>query len=351
MIMGFYVRKSLKAGPFRFNLSSSGIGVSAGVPGFRVGTGPRGNYVHMGANGVYYRASGSGGVAGPRSAPGPAVRYGNQIQLEDITGASVEELVPSAGGDLVNQLNAAESRIRLGWPVFWAVLALGLITMPFGLIIWSLGVPLIWWLFLRDAARKSVVVFYDVNDTDAAEYAAMVDAAVALSHAKGLWRVVSSGQVQAGYQQKTNAGAGQLVGRVVSTVSHIGPKALVTNVAVPTINAGKSSLHFLPDRVLLHENKRYTDFAYPAFSVTSRETRFIENAAGYPADGHKVGETWQYVNVKGGPDRRFANNPVLPIFRYAEISMHTASGFRWELQTSLLGPASEMTRAVSSRSH
>ena len=35
-------------GPFRFNLSKSGLGVSAGVPGFRVGTGPRGNYVHMG---------------------------------------------------------------------------------------------------------------------------------------------------------------------------------------------------------------------------------------------------------------------------------------------------------------
>jgi hypothetical protein len=34
----------------------SGLGVSAGVPGFRVGTGPRGNYVHMGRHGVYCRA-------------------------------------------------------------------------------------------------------------------------------------------------------------------------------------------------------------------------------------------------------------------------------------------------------
>lgn len=52
--MGFYVRKSLKAAPFRFNVSKSGLGVSAGVPGFRVGTGPRGNYVHAGSHGVYY---------------------------------------------------------------------------------------------------------------------------------------------------------------------------------------------------------------------------------------------------------------------------------------------------------
>jgi hypothetical protein len=54
-LMGFYIRKSVKAGPFRLNLSKSGIGVSAGIPGLRVGAGPRGTYVHMGGHGVYYR--------------------------------------------------------------------------------------------------------------------------------------------------------------------------------------------------------------------------------------------------------------------------------------------------------
>lgn len=63
--MSFYIRKSIKAGPFRFNLSKSGLGVSAGIPGFRVGTGPRGNYVHMGRNGIYYRASVNGQVDVP----------------------------------------------------------------------------------------------------------------------------------------------------------------------------------------------------------------------------------------------------------------------------------------------
>ena len=38
--LGLYIRKSIKAGPFRFNLSKSGIGVSAGVPGFRIGNAP-----------------------------------------------------------------------------------------------------------------------------------------------------------------------------------------------------------------------------------------------------------------------------------------------------------------------
>jgi len=46
--MGFYIRKSFRAGPIRLNLSKSGLGLSAGVTGLRVGTGPRGTYVHGG---------------------------------------------------------------------------------------------------------------------------------------------------------------------------------------------------------------------------------------------------------------------------------------------------------------
>ena len=40
--MGFYYRKSVNLGPFRVNLSKSGLGYSAGGRGFRVGTTVRG---------------------------------------------------------------------------------------------------------------------------------------------------------------------------------------------------------------------------------------------------------------------------------------------------------------------
>jgi hypothetical protein len=53
--MGFYIRKAFKAGPFRLNLSKSGLGVSFGVKGARIGSGPRGSYVHAGRYGLYYR--------------------------------------------------------------------------------------------------------------------------------------------------------------------------------------------------------------------------------------------------------------------------------------------------------
>ena len=53
--MPFYLRKSVRLGPIRFNLSKSGIGLSGGVTGFRVGVRPNGrSYVHAGRYGLYY---------------------------------------------------------------------------------------------------------------------------------------------------------------------------------------------------------------------------------------------------------------------------------------------------------
>ena len=61
--MGFYYRKSVNLGPFRVNLSKSGLGYSVGGRGFRVGTTPRGRkYTSFSipGTGIGYRKSGAG---------------------------------------------------------------------------------------------------------------------------------------------------------------------------------------------------------------------------------------------------------------------------------------------------
>lgn len=56
--MGFRIRKSIKIGPLRVNLSKSGIGGSVGVKGFRVGVSSKGNgYWNAGTGIVQYRGS------------------------------------------------------------------------------------------------------------------------------------------------------------------------------------------------------------------------------------------------------------------------------------------------------
>ena len=61
--MGFYYRKSLRYGPFRVNLSKSGIGYSVGGPGFRMGTSARGrrySTFSIPGTGIGYRTSRAG---------------------------------------------------------------------------------------------------------------------------------------------------------------------------------------------------------------------------------------------------------------------------------------------------
>jgi len=53
--MAFYLRRSMRVGPFRLNFSKSGLGISGGVTGARIGMGPRGAYLHGGRQGLYYR--------------------------------------------------------------------------------------------------------------------------------------------------------------------------------------------------------------------------------------------------------------------------------------------------------
>ncbi|MCA2210572.1 DUF4236 domain-containing protein [Nocardia rosealba] len=332
--MGIYVRQSLKAGPFRFNLSNSGIGVSAGVPGFRIGSGPRGNYVHAGAHGVYYRAS----LGGARTLPPRQINTtrqppGNPIPMADLTGADAIQLLPTGPGDLIEQLNSAAATARTA-P--WAAAVFGilvLVTFPLGLLILVIAVPVVWWLSLFDQARQNVVVFYDVTDQPAVWFATLTEATSEFAASQGKWRVNAQGGLATVHQRKTHGNASTVLGRAPVTVGFDNPHGLVTNVAVPTITCGNDRLYFLPDRLLVGTGKRYSDVSYTNLWVQTSVHRFIESGP-VPLDGIRVDTTWQFANVKGGPDRRFKNNRMLPVMQYGRVRFATHSGLNWDLQFS-----------------
>lgn len=59
--MGFYYRKSVNLGPFRVNVSKSGVGYSVGGPGFRTGVSSRNkkySVFSIPGTGVGYRTTG-----------------------------------------------------------------------------------------------------------------------------------------------------------------------------------------------------------------------------------------------------------------------------------------------------
>ena len=62
--MGFYYRKSVHLGPFRVNLSRSGLGYSLGTRGFRTGISARGRRYttfSLPGTGLGYRTGGRSG--------------------------------------------------------------------------------------------------------------------------------------------------------------------------------------------------------------------------------------------------------------------------------------------------
>lgn len=103
--MGFYLRKSFNFGPFRLNLSKSGLGASVGVKGARVNINPKGVVgVHAGRGGLYYRKSlgrlGVGAAASPPALPQhsdpAALAFEARMQLID---RAVDESVARVKSD------------------------------------------------------------------------------------------------------------------------------------------------------------------------------------------------------------------------------------------------------------
>ncbi|WP_234810354.1 3'-5' exonuclease [Mycolicibacterium moriokaense] len=267
--------------------------------------------------------------------------------MEDVTGSTALELIPTGGGDVVDQLNTAAARIAWGWWATGAAILLGLLTLPYGLIIWAALAPVCVWLILNDRARKTVVLFYDVEDEHFTWFDSLVRTWPWLTGSQKIWRVLQSGNIATTYQFKTNSGASRLINRVNAAATTEGPKQLTTNIAVPAITAGKAALYFLPDRILVREGNHFSDLAYAHLNVYANDTRFIEDGA-TPGDAIQVGQTWQYVNVKGGPDRRYKNNRVLPIMRYETLDFASGHGLQWHLQVSRKDAAAPVARVIMS---
>lgn len=362
--MGFYIRKALKVGPFRFNLSRSGIGISAGVTGFRLGTGPRGNYIHMGRGGLYFRQSlNSGGAThngGRRPAPPPQFApeetgsLGTVGPLQEIESGSVQTMVDASSADLLQEINEKRKTPRLlpgAIAVTLIALVLLLITgantaspLPMELIVLAavVGGLFCWFVSLKDAMRKTTVIMYDLEPEAEAAYTELHDAFTVLKSCARTWHIQARAQVR---NAKYHAGAGSVLERTAISLSTGAPPLVKCNVDVPLIPAGKQTLAFMPDRLLVFEPTSVGAVDYRDLIAVYDESRFIEDET-LPRDATVVGRTWRYVNKNGGPDRRFNNNPEIPICLYDQIHLSSSTGLNEVIQLSKQGACAAFRSAV-----
>lgn len=363
--MGFYVRKSVKVGPFRFNLSGSGVSVSAGVRGFRVGTGPRGNYVHMGLGGIYYRATipRRSGAAGSTHAPRalssrvavppvpvlePSIPVGTHGPMVDIDSIAASEIVDSSSAELLAEMSAKKKKVRL-WPLAAAATLAAIayaFTLPWPtwppIVAAALGVVAIAFAYRRDVLAKTVVLFYGMEPELEQGYGLLHERAAQLAGCAKVWHIQAQAQVR---DRKYHAGANQLVRRKATSIRKAEPPYLKTNVETVAVDVGAQVLHFFPDRVLIYDAQGVGAVGYRELSLSVQRSRFIESET-VPSDATVVDRTWAYVNKNGGPDKRFKNNRKLPVCAYDELTIRSASGINEVVQLSRSGVAQGFVAAV-----
>lgn len=354
--MGFYLRKSISVGPLRFNLSKSGVGVSAGVRGFRVGTGPRGNYVHMGRGGIYYRSTltprtqhlrrPSPGLPAPENAT--TVPPGTHEALEEIESVPAAQMIDSSSADLLREMDEKRKLVRWGPPAVAATVVALLfslyasrpgVAVPIVLIIGALS---IWYSFRRDALVKTVVLLYEMDSEVERNYGLLHEWATFLAGCAKVWHIEAQGRV---LDRKYHAGASHLIRRRPTFLRAMEPPFLKTNIETVAIGVGKQVLHLFPDRILVFEPNGVGAVSYSDLRVDVEQTRFVEDGP-VPNDATVVDHTWRFVNQNGGPDRRFKDNRQLPICLYDEITLHTTSGLHERLQVSRHSVADGFAKAI-----
>jgi hypothetical protein len=352
--MGFYLRKSISVGPSRFNLSKSGVGVSAGVKGLRFGVGPRGNYVHMGRAGLYYRATIPQQVSpSPESRPAvpnaaPPVPPGTHAPLQEIESADISRIVDSSSRELLNELNQKQQKVRhfpfvaVGSAIF---LLIGLASWPKWLVALFvlIAIAACYAAHSRDVLAKTAVLFYDFEPEIEEAYGRLHGCASSLAACAGTWHIEAEGQV---LDRKYHAGASSLVRRKSTFIRKAEPPYLKTNVETISIGVGRQTLHFFPDRVLVYDKDGVGAVNYRDLRLGVQPGRFIEDGP-VLYDAKVVDRTWRYVNKSGGPDRRFKDNKELPICLYEQISLSSASGLNELIQVSRCGVAEDFAEAIT----
>ena len=134
-----------------------------------------------------------------------------------------------------------------------------------------------------------------------------------------LWEITSS-SAHYGLEKKYHAGCGASVSREKVNVDHGLPFPFRANIKGYVLRLHGAKFVFLPDCVYVIQGHRCQPLSYEQIKWQINMTNFVESGS-VPPDAQIVDQTWQYVNKKGGPDRRFSYNPQLPVCRYGELSL------------------------------
>ena len=124
------------------------------------------------------------------------------------------------------------------------------------------------------------------------------------------------------------------------------PRVIKSNITPPAIKSGKETIYFLPDFLLVVDDKKVGAVGYDKLAIRSQQSNFIE-AGIVPSDTVVLYHVWKHPNKGGGPDRRFADNVQLPVCQYEAIHLTSSNGLNELLEVSKVGVTEPFAKAIT----
>jgi Holliday junction DNA helicase RuvB len=282
-----------------------------------VATADQGNWklIHLvndpSVQGWVYASLLTGGSSGPPPTSSPE---GEDAQ----DSASEDSSTEASGGGL----------IPISWPVSSGlILIVGLVTVPI--------------VVQLDKDRKTFELNYNLDAEEEARFERICAGLRGLQASDRVWCVE-------GEQESTDTpGISHIIERRTPVrVASVAPPYVALNREVFSIDLGQQRIFFLPDQLLIFGNHGYGGVSYSSLQVSNGQTRFIESEY-LPRDSEVIDRTWQHVRQDGGPDRRFATNPSIPIVLYGRIELRSESGLDVRLLVSNNGNAAGFATAFT----
>lgn len=364
--MGWYIRKSVKMGPVRFNLSKSGIGASVGITGFRIGIKPNGrSYIHAGRYGFYYREEFGSKITNSNKFSNVNDLNSNTDNTVFYNTAGTEELKSDYKKDVVEALTKSYKAFRCDYLTGSIALIILIVLFinknyfynPYdylsdnkGLFYILIGtitiISVVAFIFVAkwEIKRRQIDIVYEFENNDFEYYKRIISAFNKIAQCKQIWSLISSQYLLDAYQSKINAGAGSLVDRGIAS-SGTGKLPWVnTNISIPLIKANGKCLYFVPDGIIVYDAKGIAYVEYQNLKISYGTTTFVDEYP--PSDANIIYNTWQYVNKSGGPDRRFKNNKEIPVCEYGELKIEASNKLLLYVMTSLKDAPKEFQEAM-----
>lgn len=186
--------------------------------------------------------------------------------------------------------------------------------------------PLTFWIILvaivhrLEINRRKVILNYNFCGNQNEYNKKIIEGVKELINCKRIWYVKNAYVIQNTYDYKINSGANYIYDRECIEISKGNLPWTKTNISIPRLTIENRKLYFMPNGLLIYSNKRlrylnYTDLEIEASMISFNESENLQS------DSEIINYTWQYVNVNGGPDRRYSNNYQIPVCLYGQLEI------------------------------